>query len=162
MKPYTNALFKEITLTKVLFLAIVSNVFIMKNTVIKYDIDNFSGIRPLSLLKDDYDDKTHYKFRKKEYVIPTHLVGCYFLYDKNNTIIYIGKTTTCIRSRIMSHCFAPPSKYLSEYAKERLFIKRKSAHFFSYILVEKRMIDFVERGLINKYHPSLNIEFVNV
>lgn len=130
---------------------------------ISYQIDNHSDIIPIKLLKEcyDYGRITHWRKRKLAYIINPKKKGCYFLYDKNKSIIYIGKATISIRSRILYHLFVPYKDYLNEAEIEKILLKRKYVKYFSFIEVKKEMIDFVERGLINKYQPLLNIEFIN-
>ena len=130
---------------------------------INYTIYNHSDIISIDLLKECYEHSlnTHWRYRTKEYIINQKKIGCYLLYDENKKIIYIGKSSNSIRSRLLSHCFAPISVYLKDYEKDKILLKRKLTRFFSYIEVDKHMIDFVERGLINKYQPILNVEFIH-
>jgi excinuclease UvrABC nuclease subunit len=135
----------------------------MEGTIIEYKIDNFSNIIPLDLLKECYIYcvNTHSKYRNKQHILKPNLIGCYFLYDENKNIIYIGKSTRCIRSRILYHCFTPISKYISKEELSRIEYKRKNVKYYSFSIIDKQMIDFVECGLINKYQPILNVEFIN-
>jgi len=135
----------------------------MKGTTITYKIDNHSEIIPISLLKDcyEYGKEIHHNFRKKEYVIKSNKIGCYILYDKNKKIIYIGKSINSIRQRIIQHLFANPSVYLNDYELKELLLKREKVKYFSYIEIDKQFVDFVEAGLINKYEPKLNKQFIN-
>jgi hypothetical protein len=130
---------------------------------ISYKIDNHSYIMSLDLLKEcyEYGCNTYWRHRKKDYVIKRMLIGCYFLYDENKNIIYIGKTTVCIRGRILSHCFCEINSYLNDYERNKVLLKRSKAKYFSYSEIDKQMIDFVERGLINKYQPILNEQFIH-
>ena len=129
----------------------------MKGEEIKYTITMYSDIISLDLLYDEYIVKDN---RKEIKTIKNGLSGCYFLHDENKNIIYIGKAKN-IRQRILSHIFSPLSNYIDNYQIDRIIEKRKKAKYFSYSEIDYRYVDFVEKGLINKYQPMLNIEFVN-
>jgi hypothetical protein len=129
----------------------------MKGEEIKYTITMHSDIISLDLLYDEYIVKSN---RKEIKIIEGGLSGCYFLHDENKNIIYIGKAKN-IRQRIISHIFSPVSKYIDKYEIDKIIEKRKKAKYFSYSEIDYRYVDFVEQGLINKYQPMLNIQFVN-
>lgn len=131
----------------------------MKGINITYEIDNHSEIMPIGLFVDCISDTTHWRKRTKKYIVKGGLIGCYIFYDDNKNIIYIGKSSNCIRQRMNSHITAEPSQYLRKYEEEHLLMKRKHYKYFSYIEIDKQMVDFVERGLINKFQPIFNIEF---
>ena len=133
----------------------------MEKIILHYEIDNYSEILPLNILDDCrlYSLNTHWRYRTKNYILNTNLIGCYFLYDENKNIIYIGKSAKCIRQRIFQHCFNPYSIYLEETELNNMIIKREKAKYYSYVEIEKQMIDFVEVGLINKFKPECNIQF---
>ena len=133
----------------------------MEKIILHYEIDNCSEILPLNILDNCrlYSLNTHWRYRTKNYILNTNLIGCYFLYDENKNIIYIGKSAKCIRQRIFQHCFNPYSIYLEETELNNMIIKREKAKYYSYVEVEKQMIDFVEVGLINKFKPECNIQF---
>jgi excinuclease UvrABC nuclease subunit len=133
----------------------------MEKIILHYEIDNYSEILPLNILDDCrlYSLNTHWRYRSKNYILNTNLIGCYFLYDENKKIIYIGKSAKCIRQRIFQHCFNPYSIYLEETELNNMIIKREKAKYYSYVEIEKQMIDFVEVGLINKFKPECNIQF---
>jgi len=63
-------------------------------------------------------------------------VGVYFLI-KNNEIIYIGQTTN-LHARIATHR------------------SNKNFDYFSFLPVEKDMLDITERAYITKFNPKLN------
>jgi len=137
----------------------------MKNTIIKYKIDNFSGL----LSVDDF--KSHYKYnnfhwrdeRKKSSFIKKNMIGCYFLYNEVKEIIYIGKSINCIRQRLITHLFMKHSRYShDEGYNYRHDKKQKDAIYFSFITVDKNMVQVVEPFLIDKYKPIYNVEFNNV
>lgn len=136
----------------------------MIDNIITYKIDNHSDIISLCLLKECYvyGINTHWRYRNKEYIIKPGLIGCYFLYDENKNIIYIGKASVSIRQRILSHCFTSISDYVEDEEKAKILLKREKSRYFSFIEVDKQMVDFVERGLINTHQPILNAQFVNV
>jgi len=129
----------------------------MKGEEIKHTITMHSDIISLDLLYDEYIVKSN---RKEIKIIEGGLSGCYFLHDENKNIIYIGKAKN-IRQRIISHIFSPVSKYIDKYEIDKIIEKRKKAKYFSYSEIDYRYVDFVEQGLINKYQPMLNIQFVN-
>jgi excinuclease UvrABC nuclease subunit len=129
----------------------------MTGEEIKYTITMHSDIISLDLLYDEYIVKGN---RKEIKIIKSGLSGCYFLHDENKNIIYIGKAKN-IRQRIISHIFSPVSKYIDKYEIDKIIEKRKKAKYFSYSEIDYRYVDFVEQGLINKYQPMLNIQFVN-
>jgi len=141
----------------------VSKRFMMTNDI-TYKIDNHSDIISLDLLEDCYvySINTHWRYREQEYVLKPGLIGCYFLYDENKNVIYIGKTSVCIRGRVLSHCITELSRYLNDEEKAKILLKREMTRYFSFIEVDKQMVDFVERGLINQHQPILNVQFVNV
>ena len=133
----------------------------MEKIILHYEIDNYSEILPLNILDDCrlYSLNTHWRYRTKKHILNTNLVGCYFLYDENKNIIYIGKSANCIRQRIFQHCFNPYSVYLEKWELNNMMIKREKAKYYSYVEIEKQMIDFVEVGLINKFKPECNIQY---
>ena len=129
----------------------------MKGEEIKYTITMHSDIISLDLLYNEYAIKSN---RKENMIIKGNLSGCYFLHDENKNIIYIGKAKN-IRQRIISHIFSPISKYIDKYEIDKIIEKRKKAKYFSYSEIDYQYVDFVEKGLINKYQPILNIQFKN-
>lgn len=137
----------------------------MKNTIIKYKIDNFSGL----LSVDDF--KNHYKSndfhwrdeRKKPPFIKNNMTGCYFLYNEVKEIIYIGKSINCIRQRLLTHLFNKNNVYSQDngynYRHDK---KQKKTVYFSFITVDKNMVQVVEPFFINKYKPIYNLQFKHV
>lgn len=87
---------------------------------------------------------------------PIKIAGCYFLYDKNMELIYVGKSTKCIRQRINLHCYQEPSKYLFEYQINRIMKMREEVLYFSYTPVKSELCSFIEGSLINKFQPKYN------
>lgn len=136
----------------------------MKNTIIKYKIDNFSGLLSVDDFKNHYNSNNfHWRDeRKKTPFIKNNMIGCYFLYNEAKEIIYIGKSVNCIRQRLITHLFSKPSKYYDDGYKLRHVKKREEAVYFSFITVDKNMVEFVEPFLIGKYKPKYNIQFNNV
>ena len=133
----------------------------MIGKIIQYEIDNHSDIIPVELLHECFSYSwQHWRHRKEKYIIKHGLIGCYILYNEKKEMIYIGKSAVSMRQRLASHLLDPPSEYLSDYEKEKILIKRDITKYFSFIEVDERMIDFVERGLINEYRPILNVQFV--
>ena len=134
----------------------------MIGKVIKYEIDNHSNIINVDLLHECFSySSQHWRYRKEKYIIKAGLPGCYLLYNDKKEIVYIGKSNNCIRQRLISHLIKQPYDFTSYCEKERNLIKKQIVKYFSFIVIEKQMIDFVERGLINEYQPILNIDFIN-
>tara|TARA_R110002020_G_C15834681_1_gene734572 strand:- start:64 stop:549 length:486 start_codon:yes stop_codon:yes gene_type:complete len=134
----------------------------MKGLKIEYEIDNFSGIINISDWKETYEklSKMHYRnpLRPKNF-IQTKLKGCYFLYNEKKEIIYIGKSTNCIRGRLISHLFTECSTYLDYSYRHRHNLKQKESIYFSYVIIDNDFIHLVEPYLINKYKPVYNSQF---
>ena len=139
----------------------------MINTKIEYTIDNFSGILKKDKLEKYIEVSKAVNRRGFASFVPTKMIGCYIIYDKDKNIIYIGKSSCNIRSRLCTHIMSEIKKkdyYYSTNSKlyqKRLDLKR-DGFYFAYIKIDKQYIDFVERGLINKYTPKYNIEYNNI
>lgn len=103
----------------------------------------------------------HWRYRKNIEIIPTKTIGCYFLFDKNKQIIYIGKSKISIRQRIISHLFSNISIYCWDSEIKSILQKREKTKFFSYIELLQDDIDITEINLIQKYKPILNRQFNN-
>ena len=133
----------------------------MEKIVLHYEVENTSEIFSLNLLNECrvYSLNTHWRHRDRKVFLRTNIIGCYFLYNENKKIVYIGKSSNCIRQRIFNHCFNDYSKYLDETNLNNMIKKRENVVYYSYVEVEKNMVDFVEVGLINKFKPEFNIEF---
>lgn len=84
-----------------------------------------------------------------------NLSGVYFLFDKNKTIIYIGKTVHHIRNRIMTH-LSQPSEYMDKWNMERHNEKRAEIAYYGYYELDKNITDMVECYFIDKYLPKYN------
>tara|TARA_R110000744_G_C18906941_1_gene510024 strand:+ start:27 stop:467 length:441 start_codon:yes stop_codon:yes gene_type:complete len=137
----------------------------MKNTIIKYKIDNFSGLLSVVDFKSHYKSNNfHYRDeRRKPPFIKNNMSGCYFLYNEVKEIIYIGKSINCIRQRLIDHLFRKNNGYSHDEAYNfRHDKKQKEAIYFSFITVDKNKVQVVEPFLIDKYKPIYNIEFNNV
>jgi hypothetical protein len=110
---------------------------------IKYTIDNFSGILEVSMNNLPNNKR----------------IGVYFLYGEDKEILYIGKSVSSIRGRLMNHLFVGmPSKYDDEY-NEIILNRRCKVKYFSYVDVPKNYVDMVERYLICEQQCEFNIEF---
>tara|TARA_R110000744_G_scaffold82397_1_gene162041 strand:- start:821 stop:1336 length:516 start_codon:yes stop_codon:yes gene_type:complete len=124
---------------------------------ITYKIDNFSGIIEVNKFISHYkSNNLHWRHpEKKPNFINTNLIGVYILYDENKKPIYIGKSSNCIRSRLLSHCSTTPKTYDDV---ENIFIlyKRTKYKYFSYIVTKDNLNDFLECYLIKKYNPKYN------
>jgi hypothetical protein len=103
----------------------------------------------------------HYRLNEHKYYLERNLKGIYFLYNNDKEIIYIGKTSNCIRQRLKEHLYLDIYRGLDYYNLKRMVLKRKQSVYFSYIEVEKNLIDCVEILLINKYKPKYNVQFNN-
>ena len=92
----------------------------------------------------------------------TNLKGIYFLLDINKDIIYIGKSTNCIKNRLRSHYFPNIPSYITP--QERLFIenKKNDSKYFTYIEVNGTNSDIVKMEItyIEKYKPIYNRQYV--
>lgn len=108
---------------------------------IKYEVSGSTETYPIETMWDN---------------CPTNIHGCYFLYNKDGDIIYIGKSINCIRQRLNTHCFQKPSVYLSENELLKSTLKRDSTKYFSYIKVDREYVNIVETYLINKFKPEFN------
>ena len=110
---------------------------------IKYTIDNFSGILDVSI----------------ENLPNNKRIGVYFLYGEDKEILYIGKSMSTMRGRLMKHLFvSEPSKYNDNYNKNVLD-RRDRIKYFAYVDVPKNYIDMVERYLICEQQSEFNQEF---
>ena len=110
---------------------------------IKYTIDNFSGILDVSI--DNLPNNKR--------------IGVYFLYGEDKEILYIGKSMSTMRGRLMNHLFvSEPSKYNDNH-NENILDRRDRIKYFSYIDVPKNYIDMVERYLICEQQSEFNQEF---
>jgi hypothetical protein len=110
-------------------------------------------------------DKKEYEIEDLELMddkISRGVKGIYFLYDKNKSLVYIGKSISCIRERIITHYKRELSKYLGEKEKKDVIKKRSSYKYFSYIEMEDRNeIALKEYEYITKYKPLYNKEFIH-
>ena len=132
-----------------------------------YEFDNFTGLMPVEEFKKvfTYNFKLHWrsKDRIKPY-IQKEKVGCYLIYNNNKEVIYVGKSSNCIRLRLIHHLFT--NNAITVKYGERLEINyanktkklRIEAKYFSYTEIDKTDLSFVEVGLINKYKPKFNIK----
>lgn len=91
-------------------------------------------------------------------IVKTRTIGVYFLYDKNKEIIYIGKSTTCIRQRLNNHLFQDVSNtFINENEKEFFLDKRAESCFFSYSEIsEKEFVGAVESVFLNRIETKYN------
>ena len=117
----------------------------MNGLKIEYTIDNFSELITI----DKYSELAP-KSKTK---------GVYFFYSIDKELLYIGKSTSCIRARICNHLITKiPNRY-DDSANEWTLKKRKEYAYFAYIAIGNDFCDMVERFLIQKYNPKFNIEF---
>lgn len=82
-------------------------------------------------------------------VIPYNTPGVYTLYDKNNSLMYVGKASD-LRNRISGHFRGRTNtgQYIWSIQKCKAFVEENSAHRGIY-----------ELFLIDKYQPPLNNQF---
>jgi excinuclease UvrABC nuclease subunit len=131
----------------------------MTGTKICYEINNFSGLINKSELENDFNNVKHWRIANKEYKIQTKLKGVYLLYDENRNVIYIGKTSVCIRGRLMQHLCSNFNYYLDINYIDLKKEKREKTHYYSYIEVDVKFIEIVEIFLIKEYKPHYNIQY---
>lgn len=110
---------------------------------IKYTIDNFSEI--LEVNEDNLPDNKH--------------IGVYFLYDENQKLLYIGKSTNSIRSRLRNYLFVPTPSLYDDSHNELILERRKQIKYFAYSIIPKGYTDMVERFLIHEQQCDFNVEF---
>ncbi len=115
---------------------------------------------------DEYTCFTNYshpieEINKYRDIIPSLTKGIYYLYDKNKTIVYIGKSIKCIRQRINTHYEQTPNKYLTNKDRETLLDRRETYKYFSYLPIEEiDKIDGMEVECIREHRPVYNKEFL--
>jgi len=128
----------------------------MIGTKIEYIVEDFSGIKSVDEWMDFLDENP--KVRCKDNFVPKKVKGVYILYDEDKKPIYIGKSKSCCRNRLLCHIRNKPNPY---FIKTRLFelFKRKKYKHFAYIEVEEDFVNLLEVGLIRKFKPKFNIEF---
>lgn len=92
-----------------------------------------------------------------------NMAGVYFLFDKNKTIIYIGKTVHHIRNRVITHLSVPcehSTAWTNKSAMENHNERRKEIIYYGYYELDKNITDMVESYFINKYLPKYNFQGV--
>ena len=116
-------------------------------------------------IQEDYDftlSFNNYSLRGKseiDYSIKPKLSGIYFLLNDEKRIIYIGKSSNCIRQRIFMHLITNPSKYTSERELMKFNLKRHYTKYITYIELNKKDLDLSEILLIKKFKPKYNIQY---
>lgn len=132
---------------------------------IKYRINNFSGLINIEKYKEyeKQNNKYHYKDkRKKESFINKNKSGVYLFYNENKDVVYIGKTTNCLKQRIHCHIINGIREYLlnkGDVEESFKLYKRGKYKYLSFIKLKECNTHFVESYLINKYKPLYNIEY---
>ena len=125
----------------------------MVGTEIKFIIDNFSGLIKVS------DFISHNKdSRKKQNIVDNKITGIYILYDNNKIPIYVGKSSVCIRQRLLSHLYTKPKNH-DDYENLFTSYKRTKYKYFSYIKTQEISASFVEYYFIKKYKPKYNRQY---
>lgn len=112
----------------------------MKKFKTEYGIDNFSGL--INVLKQNLPKR--------------NIIGCYFLYDENKNLIYIGKALSCISSRLNQHLFLENTCFRD---KEFTLYKRPFYKYFAFAVLEKDTIKAIEKRLIIKFKPKFNVQY---
>ena len=105
----------------------------------------------------NYSINTHWRNRKKEYLVKPNLIGIYCLYDKNKKIVYVGKSSNNIRLRLIRHLLSEIHK--GDFDFKECIEKREIVKYFSFKEFDKKDIHFIETFLINKYQPKLNKQY---
>jgi len=109
---------------------------------VEYKIDNFSGLIEIS---EDIWPKSK-------------TIGCYFLFDENKQVIYIGKSTACIRTRLRQHLFTK-NHYWSEHEEMLNLEKRKHYKYYGYCVMPIRFVEIMEIFLIKRFNPIFNSQY---
>ena len=132
----------------------------MIGTEVKFIIDNFSGIIKISdFISHIKSNNFHYKdCRKKPNIVDTKITGIYIIYDNNKIPIYVGKSSVCIRQRLLNHLYTKP-KTCDEYENLYTLYKRTKYEYFSFVKTEITFAPFLEYYFIKKYKPKYNREF---
>lgn len=117
----------------------------MLNTKIEYTINNFSGLINIK----DFSLRT----------APTQKKGVYFLYSKDEKLLYVGKSVNCIRQRLRNHLIIENPDTYNDTNSEHILKKRKCYEYFAFSEIDINFIDAVERFLIFTKKPNHNLEF---
>lgn len=119
----------------------------MQGLKIEYTIDNFSELI-------DVSDYKHLSPKSKN-------IGIYFLYNENKELIYIGKSSCCIRGRLCNHLITETPRPYDDFWNNLILNRRKDIKYFAYSIIEKENVEMVEAFLIRKFKPKYNLEFNN-
>ncbi len=86
---------------------------------------------------------------KEELSLVPHLPGCYLMHDKNDIVIYVGKSKN-LKNRLSSY-------FQREHTGKTMMLVRE-IHHFEYIVTNTEMESLLlEINLIKKYNPKYNI-----
>ena len=86
---------------------------------------------------------------KEELSLVPHLPGCYLMRNKDNIVIYVGKSKN-LKNRLSSY-------FQREYTGKTMMLVREIDHF-EYIVTNTEMESLLlEINLIKKYNPKYNI-----
>ena len=120
---------------------------------INCEIKNFSGLQLMSSLND---------------VVPKD-IGVYFLYSKDKQLLYVGKASSSIKSRIWSHYKDVDDRKLNpNIPRDSIYFdhdefyricKSKFYYYFAYSIAPKELISTLESTLITTYKPIFNNEY---
>lgn len=86
---------------------------------------------------------------KEELSLVPHLPGCYLMHDKNDVVIYVGKSKN-LKNRLSSY-------FQREHTGKTMMLVKEIA-YFEYIVTSTEMESLLlEINLIKKYNPKYNI-----
>ena len=129
-----------------------------------FRVKNFSGI----IAVNDWDEYREYRDTfhpsNKNYPLPyieLDMIGCYFLLNAKKEVIYIGKSSRCVRNRLMNHLFHTMHNNVWTKESDRLAFhnKQRESVYFAFFEVEKTIIQVLEAFLIGMYKPKYNKQF---
>jgi hypothetical protein len=129
-----------------------------------YRVYNFSGILAIEDWHQHRMHRNTFHTMDKNYPLPyieLDIIGCYFILNAQKEVIYIGKSTSCVRNRLMNHIFHTIHK--SGWTKESYRLefnkKQQESVYFAFFEVEKSMVEGLEAFLIAIYKPKYNYAF---
>lgn len=132
--------------------------------MVDYRVHNFSGILDIEDWHQHRMHRNEFHPSDKNYPLPyieLDMIGCYFLFNAEQQIIYIGKSTRCVRSRLTNHIFH--TMYKSGSTKESDILvfnnKQQESVYFAFFEVQKSMVEGLEAFLIATYKPKYNDTF---
>ena len=85
----------------------------------------------------------------------TMIAGIYFLWNEHKEILYIGKSTNCIRQRLASHLFK-----VNDNEKEWHLEKQSNYFYYSYLETGSFYCEIAEIYFIKKFSPKYNVQYL--